>query len=129
MGKSACLKYFNPKVQGSSILEVIVSMTICMIIFTISMRVILNIQSNNNLETKQRAILLGSRDMTWNDPVSAEIVKGIFFEDGNLELQSDTSTMDLMPELELVTQLVRLKNGRTVQKCCYYVRKSIKNKP
>ena len=115
-------------IRGSSILEVIVSMTICMILFTISMRVILNIQSNNNIETKQRAILLGSRDRMWKDNVTAETVKDNFLEDGNLVLQSDTSMVELLPDLELVTRVVRLKNGRTVQKCCYYVRKSIQSK-
>ena len=102
-------------------------MTICMIIFTISMRVILNIQSNNNLATKQRAIILDSHDRIWEELVAKEVGKVDYFEDGNLILQSDTSVVDSLPDLELVSRIVKLKDGRIVQKTCFYVHKRIQS--
>lgn len=127
MGKSVCLRFFNIKIPGSTVLEVIVSLTICMIIFTISMRVILNIQTNNNIETKQRAILLASRDRIWDDPISEDLSKDYVIEDGNLLLESDTLLDDQFPELVLVTQTVKLKDGRSIQKSSFLVRKTIQS--
>ncbi len=125
MGKNVCWRFFDIKIPGSTVLEVIVSLTICMIIFTISMRVILNIQTNHNIETKQRAVLLTSRDRIWDDSVSVGLSNDHVIEDGNLQLESDTLPDDQFPDLVQVTQIVKLKDGRSIQKSSFLVRKTI----
>jgi hypothetical protein len=92
------------------------------------MRVILNIQTNNNIETRQRAILLSSRDRMWCDSIPDEGSKDKYIEDGNLLIQSDTSLVDQLPDLALVTQTIKLKDGRSVLKSSCYVRKTITDK-
>jgi len=59
MIKSALKRFFDhikrTKLRASSIVEVIVALAICMIIFMISMSVIVNSQRSNNIRLKQKA--------------------------------------------------------------------------
>jgi len=58
MQKYVLKKFTKTKLLSSSITEVVVALSICMIIFFISMTVIMNSQKNNNILSKQEAQLI-----------------------------------------------------------------------
>lgn len=122
MGKNACLNCFKKQFRGSTVLEVIVSLTICMIIFSISMRFILKMQTTDNMETMQRAELLISRAAAgFKAPEDPEPV---LYKDRNLTLQADTLSDETYPGLNLVTLSVRLSGGKMVRQVSFYVRQA-----
>ncbi len=110
MGKNVFLKFTKRKLQASTLIEVIVSLAICLIIFSVSIRFILNIRLNDNLETKQKAELLLScptDSITGPGPDQAA-------DSSNLVLQADTATDSIYTGLKRVTRSVSLKDGRTI---------------
>lgn len=105
-------------------LEVIVSLTICLIIFSISTRFILKMQTGDNIRTKQRAELLLGRVMT-----SYADSAGFLCRDGNLVPEADTLPDETYPELKRITLSVRLTGGRTIRQTSFYIRKEKQKTP
>jgi hypothetical protein len=63
---------FRTKIRSSSIIEVVVALSICMIIFFISMTVILNCRKSNDIRLRQEAQLILStfnENLIQNDSV------------------------------------------------------------
>lgn len=122
MGKNACLKYIKNKIRGSTVLEVVVSLTICMIIFSISMRFILKMQTSNNTETKQRAELMLMCAMADLETFGA-LDPGLY-RHGNLSLMIDTVSCQTYPGLCQVSLSVRLSEGKIIRTVSFYIRKT-----
>ena len=114
MVKNVFWKFFKKQIKASSVLEVIIALTICMIIFSIAMRTILNLQSSNNIITEQKAEILVN--MVKNENLN-------YLRNGNLIFQSDSITNELYPELNMVTLTVKHVNGRIIRQIRYYKRK------
>lgn len=127
MGKNACLNYFKKQFRGSTVLEVIVSLTICMIIFSISIRFILKMQTTDNMETRQRAELLISRAAAGFE--APEDLNPVLYNERNLTLQADTLSDETYPGLNLVNLSVRLSGGKMVRQVSFYVRKAKQETP
>ncbi|MDD4191840.1 MAG: hypothetical protein PHI28_10940 [Mangrovibacterium sp.] len=124
MEKNVCSKFISRRFRGSTVLEVIVSLTICLIIFSISTRFILKMQTGGNIRTKQRAELLLGRVMT-----SYADSAGFLYRDGNLVPEADTLPDETYPELRRVTLTVRLTGGRTIRQTSFYIRKEKQETP
>ncbi len=124
MEKNVCSKFISRRFRGSTVLEVIVSLTICLIIFSISTRFILKMQTGGNIRTKQRAELLLGRVMT-----SYADSAGFLYRDGNLVPEADTLPDETYPELRRVTLTVRLTGGRTIRQTSFYIRNEKQETP
>ena len=118
------MRFIRKQTKGSTVLEVIVSLTICLIIFSISTRFILKMQTGNNIRTKQRAELLLGRVMT-----SYADSAGSLYRDGNLVPEADTLPDETYPELRRITLTVRLTQGRAIRQTSFYIRKEKQETP
>ncbi|HLN74515.1 MAG TPA: hypothetical protein VK205_14580 [Prolixibacteraceae bacterium] len=95
MQKSALRKFINSLVKkklfASTIVEVIVALAICMIIFLIAMNVIVNSQRSNNIRLKQKAqFILSTLNADVQNPDSV-------FENGSLHLETIQQFNDTIP--------------------------------
>jgi hypothetical protein len=88
------------RVRASSIVEVIVALAICMIIFGISISVILNSQRSNSIRLKQKAqFILSVIDMN-------RIKRDSSFENGSLRLEASVQEFDTIPGVSRIHYLV-----------------------
>jgi hypothetical protein len=95
------IKYINPKkFRASSIIEVIVALAICMIIFGISMSVIVNSQRSNNIRLKQKAqFILSMVDLNTLKQDSS-------LENGSLRLEATIQKNDTIPGVSKISYSV-----------------------
>jgi len=104
MQKSALKRFFDhfkrTKLRASSIVEVIVALAICMIIFMISMSVIVNSQRSNNIRLKQKAQFILS---VVNGNIQQEDTT---FDNGSLRLETTFQKNDTISGVSKVSYLV-----------------------
>lgn len=90
---------------ASSLVEVIVALTICMIIFLIAMSVILQSQKSNNVRLRQKAqFLLSGIEFS-------KLLKDSLTEDGSLRIEKITLTNDTLEGISQVNFLVLDNSG------------------
>lgn len=104
MQRSALKKYIDyfkrEKLHASSIVEVIVALAICMIIFGISMSVIVNSQRSNNIRLKQKAQFILST-------IDANTLKqDSSLENGSLRLEANIQKNDTIPGVSRISYSV-----------------------
>lgn len=109
MPKSVPKRFFDhfkrTKLRASSIVEVIVALAICMIIFMISMSVIVNSQRSNNIRLKQKAQFILSE-------INGNIQeKDTTFDNGSLRLQTTIQKNDTISEVSKVNYSVFDNSG------------------
>ena len=126
MEKNVFLKFTKKsaerKLQASTLIEVIISLAICLIIFSVSMRFILNIRLNDNLASKQKAeLLLSCPPDSMEAPADLKLPRDSTAI-SNLVLQADTATDSIYTGLKRITRSVRLKDGRTVSQEIFFTR-------
>lgn len=93
--------YFKrTKLMASSIVEVIVALAICMIIFMISMSVIVNSQRSNNIRLKQKAQFILS---VINGNIQE---KDTTFDNGSLRLKTTVQKNDTISGVSSVSYSV-----------------------
>lgn len=102
--RNAVLKKFinsyKRKVPASSLVEVIVALTICMVIFLIAMSVILQSQKSNNVRLRQKALfLLSGIEIT-------KLGKDSVVHDGSLRIEKITLTNDTLEGVSQVNVMV-----------------------
>lgn len=102
--------------------EVIVSLTICLVVFSISMRFILKMQTAGNMETRQRAGLL-LHSAAAGLETSAVPDPGLYHH-GNLSFYADTLTDESYPGLTHLVLSVKLPQGKVIQSASFYTRNS-----
>lgn len=122
MGKNACLKFFRKRLRSSTIPEVIVSLTICLVVFSISMRFILKMQTAGNMETRQRAELL-LHNAAAGLETSAVPDPDLYYH-GNLSLYADSLADENYPKLIHLVLSVKLPQGKVIQSASLYIRKN-----
>ena len=101
MKRYALKRFFDQlkhrKLHASSIVEVIVALAICLIIFMISMSVILNSQRSNNIRLKQKAQFVLSAIDANNLPENAS------FDKGSLQLEKNIQENDTIPGVSVIS--------------------------
>lgn len=112
MGRYVLRKFFKHctrrKLRASSIVEVIVALAICMIIFMISMSVIINSQRSNNIRLKQKAqFRLSTIDVN-------NLQQDTTFENGSLRLESSIQINDTIPGVSSISYSVYDNAGHKI---------------
>jgi type II secretory pathway pseudopilin PulG len=87
-------------VHASSIIEVIVALAICMIIFGIAMSVIVKSQQSNNIRLKQKAQFI----LTTIDTDTLKQSSGL--ENGSLSLEAIVHKNDTIPGVSIISYSV-----------------------
>ena len=99
------IKSYKRKMPASSLVEVIVALTICMIIFLIAMSVILQSQKSNSIRLRQKAqFLLSGIEFS-------KLLKDSLTEDGSLRIEKITLTNDTLEGISQVNFLVLDNSG------------------
>jgi len=103
------------KITGSTIVEVLVALTICMIIFSISLSIISKSQKNSNVRLKQKASLLLS-NITENN-----LDEYRNFDSHEFTLSVDTEKNDSIKGICKVTLSVYDSEGKVLGKKIFLV--------
>lgn len=89
--------FIHKKSRASSIVEVIVALAICLIIFLISMSVIVNSQRSNNIRLKQKAqFILSTID-------SDSLFQGTNQDYGSLRIEKSIQECDTIEGLSIIS--------------------------
>lgn len=97
------------KERGSSLIEVIIALVICMIIFILSTNILLKNEQTNNVRLKQKALLVLSPQL-FNEG-SSEVDNYL-----GLKIHIETDTNDSIPNLKNLHMIAKDNNGKILAK-------------
>ena len=111
MQKNVFISIAKKKFKASSLVEVIVAFVICLIIFTISMRFILNVEITTNIKSRHEALILAGNIKNYvnsgNVPDDDEFVRP-----ENLQWSVDTIRVPEYDDIHLVFVVIRHEYGQ-----------------